>query len=43
VDENYDRLWKVGTIFCKLTDIYAKYYSPTERLSTDEILVLFKE
>jgi predicted nucleotidyltransferase len=41
--ENYDRLWKMRTIFDKLNDAYAKYYSPTEHLEIDEIIVLFKE
>jgi hypothetical protein len=41
-DENYDRLWKMRTIFDKLNDAYTKYYSPTEHLATDEIIVLFK-
>jgi hypothetical protein len=40
-DENYDRLWKIRTIFNKLNDAYAKYYSPTEHLAIDEIIVLF--
>jgi hypothetical protein len=41
-DENYDRLWKMRTIFDKLSDAYAKYYSPIEHLAVDEIIVLFK-
>jgi hypothetical protein len=41
-DENYERLWKIRTIFDKLNDAYAKYYSPTKHLATDEITVLFK-
>jgi hypothetical protein len=41
-DENYDRLWKIRTIFDKLNDAFAKYYSPTEHSVTDEIIVLFK-
>jgi hypothetical protein len=41
-DENYDRLWKVKTIFDKLNDAYAKYYSPTEHLAVDEIIMLLK-
>jgi hypothetical protein len=40
IDENYDRMWKMRTIFDKLTDAYAKYYSPTEHLSVHEINVL---
>jgi hypothetical protein len=30
------------TIFDKLNEAYAKYYSPTEHLEIDEIIVLFK-
>jgi hypothetical protein len=30
------------TIFDILSDAYAKYYSPTEHLAVDEIVVLFK-
>jgi hypothetical protein len=30
------------TIFDKLSDAYAKYYSPAEHLAVDEIIVLFK-
>jgi hypothetical protein len=38
-DEIYDRLWKMRTIFEKLNDAYAKYYSPTEHLEMDEVIV----
>jgi hypothetical protein len=41
-DENYDRLWKVRTIFDILSDSYTKCYIPTEHLSVDEISVIFK-
>jgi len=41
-DDNFDRLWKMKTIFDILSDAYAKYYSPTEHLAVDEIVVLFK-
>jgi len=34
-DESYYRLWKLGTIFDKLSDSYAKYYIPTEHLPVD--------
>jgi hypothetical protein len=39
-DKNYDRFWKIKTIFDKLNDVYAKYYSPTEHSEVDEIIVL---
>jgi hypothetical protein len=35
IDENYDRLWKIRTIFDKLSDAHAKYYGPTEHLAID--------
>jgi hypothetical protein len=30
------------TIFDMLNEVYAKYFSPTERSAVDEITVLFK-
>jgi hypothetical protein len=30
------------TVFEKLNDAYAKYYSPTEHLAVHEVIVLFK-
>jgi hypothetical protein len=39
--ENYDRLWKV-TIFDKLSNAHAKYFSPIEDLAVSEIIVVFK-
>jgi hypothetical protein len=41
-EDNFDRLWKMRTIFDMLSDAYAKYFSPTEHLAVDEIIVLFK-
>jgi hypothetical protein len=41
-DHNFDRLWKMRSIFDKFSDAYAKYYSPTEHLAVDEIIVLSK-
>jgi hypothetical protein len=35
-----NRLWKMGTIFDKLSDAYANYYSQAEHLAVDEIIVL---
>jgi hypothetical protein len=32
----------VRALFDKLTDSYAKYYSVTDHLAVDEIIVLFK-
>jgi hypothetical protein len=41
-DDNSDRLWKIRTIFDMLSNVYAKYYGPTEHSAVDEITVLFK-
>ncbi|PNF17185.1 hypothetical protein B7P43_G06584 [Cryptotermes secundus] len=40
--DNYDRLWKIRTIFDTLNDGYEKYYNPSEHLAVDEIIVKFK-
>jgi hypothetical protein len=37
-----ERLWKIRTIFDNLSDSYSKYYSLTEQLALDEIIVLYK-
>jgi hypothetical protein len=37
MDESYDRLWKMRTISDKLTDAYARSYSPAEHLEVDKI------
>jgi hypothetical protein len=37
--DNYDRLWKIRTIFDTLNDEYGKYYNPSEHLAVDEIIV----
>jgi hypothetical protein len=36
-DSNYDRLWKIRTLFDQLNDDYTKFYSPSEHLCVDEI------
>jgi hypothetical protein len=41
-DKCYDRLWKIRTLFDKLNDAYAEFYSPTEHLAVDVVVVLFK-
>ena len=33
--KEYDRLWKLRTIFDKLNDAYAKFYNPSEHLAED--------
>jgi hypothetical protein len=39
---NYDRLWKIKTLFNQLSDIHAKFYSPSEHLIVVEVIVLLK-
>jgi len=41
-DKNYDRLWKMRTVFDKQDNANSKYYNPTESLALNEIIVLFK-
>ncbi len=41
-DENYDRLWKIREVFEMLRQSFEKYYYPSEHLSVDEVIVLFK-
>ena len=40
--EEYDRLWKLRTVFDKLNEDYAKFYNPSEHLAVDEVSVTFK-
>jgi len=40
--EEYDRLWKLRTVFDKLNEAYAKFYNPSEHLAVDEVIVKFK-
>jgi hypothetical protein len=40
IDENFEWLWKIRTIFNELSDSYAKYYSSTEYAAVDEITML---
>ncbi|KAG8229295.1 hypothetical protein J437_LFUL010049 [Ladona fulva] len=41
-DANYDRLWKIRSLFNIINDNFAKFYRPSEHLAVDEIIVLFK-
>jgi hypothetical protein len=41
-DPKYDRLWKIRRIFDILNDAFSTYYTPTEYLAVDEVIVLFK-
>jgi hypothetical protein len=41
-DKNYDKLWKIREIFDMLSVAYSKFYNPSELLTIDEVIVLFK-
>jgi hypothetical protein len=41
-DEISNRLWKMRTIFDKLSDVYAKCYSVTEHVAVYKAIVLFR-
>jgi hypothetical protein len=34
-DKEYDRLWKISTIFDTLNPAYAKFYNPSAHLPVD--------
>jgi len=38
----YDRLWKIRTIFDTLNQAYPKFYKPSEHLSVDKVTVKFQ-
>jgi hypothetical protein len=40
--EEYDRLWKIRTVFEKLNGAYAKFYNPSEHVTVDEVIVKFQ-
>ena len=40
--EEYDPLWKLGTVFDKLNETYAKFYNPSEHLAVDNVIAKFK-
>ena len=40
--EEYDRLWKLRTVFDKLNEAYSKFCNPSEHLAVDEVIVKFK-
>ena len=40
--EEYDRLWKIRTVFVTLNQAYSKFYSPSEHLTVDEVIVKFQ-
>jgi len=41
-DREYDRLWKIRTIFDTLNQAYPKFYNPSEHLAVDEVIVKFQ-
>ena len=41
-DENSDGLWKMRNLFDILNENFSKYYSPSEHLAVDEVIVKFK-
>jgi len=41
--EEYDRLWKLGTIFDTLNQAYAKFYNPSEHLAVGDLIVKFQD
>ena len=40
--EEYDRLWKIRTVFDALNQAYPTFYNPSEHLAVDEINVKFQ-
>jgi len=40
--KEYDRLWKLWTLFDKLNEAYAKFYNPSEHLAVHKVTVKFK-
>jgi hypothetical protein len=41
-DKEYDRLWRLQTVFDTLILAYAKFCNPSENLAVDEVIVKFK-
>jgi len=39
--EEYDRLWKLWTVFDKLNEAYVKFYNPSEHLAVNKVIVKF--
>jgi len=40
--ENSDRLWKIRNLFDILNEKFSKFYSPSEHLAVDKVIVKFK-
>ena len=43
MDENSNRLCKIRNLFEILNMTFSKFYSPSEHLTIDEVIVLYKE
>ena len=41
-DENSDQLWKMRNLFEILNEKFLKFYSLSEHLAIDEVIVLYK-
>jgi hypothetical protein len=41
-DKEYDRLWKLWTVFDTLILAYAKFYNSSKNLAVDEVIVNFR-
>jgi hypothetical protein len=41
-DKGYYRLWKIWSLSDILNDTYAKFYSPSEHLVIEKVIMLFK-
>ena len=41
-DENSDPLWKMGNLFEILNQKFSKFYSPSEHMAVDKVIVLYK-
>ena len=41
--KEFDRLWKLRTVFDTLNKAYAKFYNPSEYFAVDEVIVKFKD
>ena len=37
--KEYDRLWKIRTIFDTLNQAYPKFYNPSKHLAVDEVII----
>jgi hypothetical protein len=41
-DKNYDRFWKIRSLFDMLSDIYGKFYNPSKHFVVGNVTVLLK-